>query len=141
VIDMEECQRLWCKRFLPRWSRQRMPEANFPLGDGITDDTTAIKRAVSEGGRCGANCGSSTIYPAVVWFPKGTYLVSSSIIQYFNTQFLGDVSRGFKAQLFVTCLHFVAHRSTNHTCRRKFRRPRSHIFRCLCSRPSGMVRH
>ena len=67
-------------------------KANSSLGDGITDDTEAIQRAVSEGGRCGANCGSSTIYPAVVWFPTGTYLVSSSIIQYYNTQFLGDVS-------------------------------------------------
>ncbi|GME48353.1 hypothetical protein CDV56_101071 [Neofusicoccum parvum] len=59
-------------------------------GDGVTDDTAAINRAIADGGRCGANCGSSTIYPAVVWFPGGTYLVSSSIIQYYNTQFLGD---------------------------------------------------
>lgn len=59
-------------------------------GDGITDDTAAINNAISDGGRCGANCGSSTIYPAVVYFPPGTYLVSSSIIQYYNTQFLGD---------------------------------------------------
>jgi hypothetical protein len=60
-------------------------------GDGVTDDTAAINLAISDGGRCGANCGSSTIYPAVVYFPPGTYLVSSSIIQYYNTQFLGDV--------------------------------------------------
>ncbi|RLL97668.1 hypothetical protein CFD26_105896 [Aspergillus turcosus] len=59
-------------------------------GDGITDDTDAINRAISDGGRCGADCGSSTRYPAVVWFPGGTYLVSSSIIQYYNTQFIGD---------------------------------------------------
>ncbi|RYP21256.1 hypothetical protein DL767_009308 [Monosporascus sp. MG133] len=59
-------------------------------GDGITDDTAAINRAVSEGGRCGPDCGSSTVYPAVVYFPPGTYLVSSPIIQYFNTEFLGD---------------------------------------------------
>ncbi|OGM39526.1 hypothetical protein ABOM_012090 [Aspergillus bombycis] len=59
-------------------------------GDGITDDTVAINKAISDGGRCGADCGSSTIYPAVVFFPPGTYLVSSSIIQYYNTQFLGD---------------------------------------------------
>ncbi|KAH2526848.1 hypothetical protein KXW97_002492, partial [Aspergillus fumigatus] len=31
-----------------------------------------------------------TIYPAVIWFPAGTYLVSTPIIQYYNTQFLGD---------------------------------------------------
>ncbi|KAH1474347.1 hypothetical protein KXX06_005921, partial [Aspergillus fumigatus] len=57
---------------------------------GVTDDTEAINRAISDGGRCGANCGSSTIYPAVIWFPAGTYLVSTPIIQYYNTQFLGD---------------------------------------------------
>ncbi|KAK2846374.1 hypothetical protein FQN49_005788 [Arthroderma sp. PD_2] len=59
-------------------------------GDGIADDTAAINRAISDGNRCGDNCGSSTIYPAVVYFPPGTYLVSTSIIQYYNTQFLGD---------------------------------------------------
>ncbi|RMJ21385.1 hypothetical protein PHISP_07749, partial [Aspergillus sp. HF37] len=59
-------------------------------GDGETDDTAAINRAIANVGRCGANCGSSAIYPAVIWFPTGTYLVSSSIIQYYNTQFLGD---------------------------------------------------
>ncbi|CAG8040084.1 unnamed protein product [Penicillium olsonii] len=60
------------------------------VGDGVTDDTEAINKAISDGGRCGANCGSSTIYPATVWFPAGTYLVSSPIIQYYNTEFLGD---------------------------------------------------
>lgn len=59
-------------------------------GDGVTDDTAAINKAIADGGRCGENCGSSTIYPAVVYFPPGKYLVSSSIIQYYNTQFLGD---------------------------------------------------
>ncbi|KAL3954473.1 hypothetical protein ACCO45_010036 [Purpureocillium lilacinum] len=59
-------------------------------GDGVSDDTEAINRAVSDGGRCGPNCGSSTIVPAVVYFPPGTYLISSPIIQYYNTEFLGD---------------------------------------------------
>ncbi|RAL06587.1 pectin lyase-like protein [Aspergillus homomorphus CBS 101889] len=59
-------------------------------GDGITDDTAAINRAISDGGRCGADCGSSTIYPAFVYFPSGTYLVSSPIIQYYNTEFYGN---------------------------------------------------
>ncbi|TPX10950.1 uncharacterized protein E0L32_008156 [Thyridium curvatum] len=59
-------------------------------GDGVTDDTAAINLAVSSGGRCGPDCGSSTRFPAVVYFPPGTYLVSSPIIQYFNTEFLGD---------------------------------------------------
>ncbi|KAL6857697.1 hypothetical protein ACO1O0_005139 [Amphichorda felina] len=60
------------------------------VGDGRTDDTEAINKAISDGGRCGANCGSSTVRPATVYFPPGTYLVSSSIIQYYNTEFLGD---------------------------------------------------
>ncbi|KAJ4156154.1 hypothetical protein LMH87_001367 [Akanthomyces muscarius] len=59
-------------------------------GDGKADDTEAINRAIANGGRCGPDCGSSTIYPAVVYFPSGTYLVSSPIIQYYNTQLLGD---------------------------------------------------
>lgn len=61
------------------------------VGDGVTDDTAAINRAISSGGRCGPNCGSSTIFPAVVYFPAGTYLISSTLIQYYNTQMLGDV--------------------------------------------------
>ncbi|CAG9998333.1 unnamed protein product [Clonostachys byssicola] len=59
-------------------------------GDGKTDDTAAINKAISDGGRCGPDCGSSSLYPATVYFPPGTYLVSSSIIQYYNTEFLGD---------------------------------------------------
>jgi hypothetical protein len=62
------------------------------VGDGVTDDTAAINLAISSGGRCGANCGSSTVVPAVVFFPPGTYLVSGEIIMYYNTQLLGDVS-------------------------------------------------
>lgn len=56
------------------------------------DDTAAIQEAIASGNRCGAGCSSSTIVPAVVYFPPGTYLVSSTIIQYYNTQFMGDVS-------------------------------------------------
>ncbi|KAM0313289.1 hypothetical protein ACHAPQ_012073, partial [Fusarium lateritium] len=59
-------------------------------GDGRTDDTAAINKAISDGARCGEQCKTSTIAPAVVYFPAGTYLVSGSIIQYYNTQFLGD---------------------------------------------------
>ena len=62
------------------------------VGDGITDDTAAINSAIADGGRCSATCGSATVLPAVVYFPQGIYLVSSSVIQYYNTQLLGDVS-------------------------------------------------
>lgn len=57
-------------------------------GDGVTDDTAAIQRAVTQGNRCGPDneCVSSTTTPAVVYFPQGTYLISSSIIDYYYTQ-------------------------------------------------------
>ena len=61
-------------------------------GDGTTNNTAAIQRAMVDGGRCGANCGGSTIYPATLYFPSGTYIISSSIIMYYNTELLGNVS-------------------------------------------------
>lgn len=60
------------------------------VGDGSTDDTDAINKAVSSGNRCGQNCDSSTVTPALVYFPPGTYVVSAPIIQYYYTQFVGD---------------------------------------------------
>ncbi|KAI8255747.1 hypothetical protein K4K56_007772 [Colletotrichum sp. SAR 10_98] len=59
-------------------------------GDGVHDDTAAINLAISDGGRCGAGCPASTQFPATVYFPAGTYLVSSPIIQFYNTEMLGD---------------------------------------------------
>ncbi|KAF8549350.1 glycoside hydrolase family 55 protein [Imleria badia] len=59
-------------------------------GDGVTDDTAAIRAAMASGGRCGVTCGSSTISPAIVYFPRGTYLVSSAIETYYYTQMIGD---------------------------------------------------
>ncbi|CCL99324.1 uncharacterized protein FIBRA_01342 [Fibroporia radiculosa] len=60
-------------------------------GNGVTDDTDAINSAISSGSRCGdATCSSSTVTPAVVFFPQGTYLVSSPIIAYYYTQLIGD---------------------------------------------------
>lgn len=59
-------------------------------GDGITDDTDAINNAISYGNRCGRGCDSSTVDPALVYFPSGTYLISRPIIQYYYTQLVGD---------------------------------------------------
>lgn len=61
-------------------------------GDGTTDDTEAINRAISDGGRCGLGCPSSTLSPALVYFPAGTYLVSKPIVQYYYTQLVGDAT-------------------------------------------------
>jgi hypothetical protein len=61
-------------------------------GDGVTDDTIAINQAVASGNRCGLpeNCGSTTVSGALVYFPPGTYVISSPIVQYYYSQFVGD---------------------------------------------------
>lgn len=64
------------------------------VGDGNADDTAAINNAVTDGNRCGLNCGSTSTLQAVIYFHPGTYLVSGSIVQYYYTQFIGDVSDG-----------------------------------------------
>jgi len=61
-------------------------------GDGSADDTAAINEAITDGNRCGKGCDSSTITPAVVYFPPGTYAVSSPLIQYYFTQMIGDAN-------------------------------------------------
>jgi glucan 1,3-beta-glucosidase len=65
-------------------------QANGKQGDGSTDDTAAINKAISSGGRCGKGCDSSTTTPAIVYFPPGTYVVSKPIVQYYYTQIVGD---------------------------------------------------
>ncbi|KAI0129129.1 pectate lyase superfamily protein-domain-containing protein [Xylariales sp. AK1849] len=60
-------------------------------GDGQTDDTAAINRAISDGNRCApGSCASSTTTPALVYFPSGTYVVSGAIIDYYYTQIIGN---------------------------------------------------
>lgn len=61
------------------------------VGDGVHDDTAAINAAIYTGDRCGnGTCGSSTTTPAVVYFPAGTYLVSSALQAYYYTVMVGD---------------------------------------------------
>ncbi len=60
------------------------------VGDGVTDDTAAINAAITSGSRCGQGCDSSTLTPALVYFPPGTYLITAPLIQYYYTQFVGD---------------------------------------------------
>ncbi|KAL1866046.1 hypothetical protein Daus18300_006947 [Diaporthe australafricana] len=61
-------------------------------GDGIADDTAAINAAISAGDRCGfgGDCDGATTSPATVYFPAGTYKVSSSIHQTYYTHLVGD---------------------------------------------------
>ncbi|KAJ9400103.1 CAZyme family GH55 [Paecilomyces variotii] len=60
-------------------------------GDGSTDDTAAINAAISDGNRNGPDSReSSTTTPAIVYFPAGTYVVSTSIIDYYFTQLIGN---------------------------------------------------
>lgn len=69
------------------------------VGDGNADDTEAINKAISEAdgaaiARCGATpwCDSTTVAPAIVYFPKGTYKVSKPIQMYYYTQLIGDAN-------------------------------------------------
>ncbi|KAJ6522087.1 glycoside hydrolase family 55 protein [Mycena vulgaris] len=60
------------------------------VGDGIADDTVAINNAISDGGRCGQGCFSSTITPAIIFFPRGKYRVTAPIIPFYYTTLVGD---------------------------------------------------
>ncbi|KAF7310067.1 hypothetical protein MIND_00379700 [Mycena indigotica] len=63
------------------------------VGDGVTDDTDAINRAISDGGRCGnLTCQSSSVEPALIYFPgQGRkYLITKPIIPYYYTSLVGD---------------------------------------------------
>ncbi|KAJ7913682.1 exo-beta-1,3-glucanase [Mycena leptocephala] len=60
------------------------------VGDGIADDTVAINNAISDGGRCGQGCSSSTLTPAIIFFPPGRYRVTAPIIPFYYTTLVGD---------------------------------------------------
>ncbi|KAL2131840.1 hypothetical protein VTI74DRAFT_4554 [Chaetomium olivicolor] len=59
---------------------------------GVKDSTKAIQRAIDDGKSCGAACNGATTKNAIVYFPPGKYLVSSSISVYFGTQIIGDAN-------------------------------------------------
>ena len=61
-------------------------------GDGVTDDTDAINNATADGNRCGLGCDSQTTAPAIIYFPPGTYVVSTPLILYYYTQVIGDAN-------------------------------------------------
>ncbi|KAH8883395.1 pectin lyase-like protein [Thozetella sp. PMI_491] len=57
------------------------------MGDGVTDDTAAIQKAMTDGGRGTEDSG---VLPATVYFPSGTYLISSPIIHLAYTEIIGN---------------------------------------------------
>ncbi|KAM6513794.1 hypothetical protein FALCPG4_015007 [Fusarium falciforme] len=63
------------------------------VGNGLADDTKAIKRALLDGRRCGEKCHGSTTKNAIIYFPPGTYRVSSTIPLPFGTQVIGDANK------------------------------------------------
>ncbi|KAK1959917.1 pectin lyase-like protein [Colletotrichum sublineola] len=62
------------------------------VGDGVTDDTKAIKLAMMDGKRCGEKCNGSTTKNAIIYFPPGTYLISTTIPLPYGTQVIGDAN-------------------------------------------------
>ena len=90
----------WWLSSIQRQGKSAFGDANYKVfrnvkdygavGDGTTDDTAAINKAISDGNRCGQGCSSSTTTPALVYFPPGTYAVSKPIIQLYYTQIVGD---------------------------------------------------
>ncbi|KAK4141141.1 pectate lyase superfamily protein-domain-containing protein [Dichotomopilus funicola] len=62
------------------------------VGDGVTEDTAAIRSAINStrSRRCAEGCNGSTLHNTVVYFPSGTYLVSSTIYAIFGTQMIGN---------------------------------------------------
>ncbi|UKZ56764.1 hypothetical protein TrVGV298_010605 [Trichoderma virens] len=61
-------------------------------GDGVTDDTAAINAAIAYGGNCGENCLSSSVKGTLIYFPPGTYLISTPINAYYYSQLVGDAN-------------------------------------------------
>lgn len=63
------------------------------VGDGSSDDTKAINKAMGTNStRCDRGCNGSTIKNAIVYFPPGNYLVSSTLAMPFGTQIIGDAN-------------------------------------------------
>ncbi|EEH47201.2 uncharacterized protein PADG_03299 [Paracoccidioides brasiliensis Pb18] len=62
------------------------------VGNGVNDDTEAIKRAIADTGTCGEKCNGATTKNSIVYFPSGTYLVSSTIETHFGSQVIGNAN-------------------------------------------------
>jgi len=67
-------------------------------GDRSTDNTEAINRAVALHSttdstlQCSKGCRSTTMLGTLAYFLSSTYVVSTPIVQYYDTQFVGDAN-------------------------------------------------
>lgn len=79
--------------FSSNWTVFRNVLSYGATGDGKTDDTAAIQKAIDTGDSTGARGASkfgTTGQPAVVFFPPGTYMVSNTIKNLVGTVLMGD---------------------------------------------------
>jgi hypothetical protein len=61
------------------------------IADSSFSDTAAINAAIAYQGNCGFGCESSSVKGTLIYFPAGTYLISTPINAYYYTQLVGDV--------------------------------------------------
>ncbi|KAF3801934.1 putative glucan endo-1 3-beta-glucosidase [Colletotrichum gloeosporioides] len=82
-------QEIEWQEVLRRW--EALTEEHRQVFEARAATANAAARATFREGRTlYAGCPASTQFPATVYFPAGTYLVSSPIIQFYNTEMLGD---------------------------------------------------
>lgn len=103
-------------------------------GDGKTDDTDAINRAIADGARCGAQADSCTTAPALVFIPPGTYCVSRPIVSFYNTHILGDAT---ERPVLKALPHFegiaLIDENPYHTDGKNWYTPQNNFFRSIAN--------
>ncbi|GAB7334644.1 hypothetical protein MBLNU13_g06604t1 [Cladosporium sp. NU13] len=82
------------------------PTRNSLEGDGVTDDTNAINAAIAASNNCGQGSLSSSTKGTLVYFPPGTYLISSPINAYYYSQLVGYSFIGLVGQ--ATSLMYIS---------------------------------